>query len=90
MPNKTLKLEVGKIFCSDMARFKIEINKSGFKNGVPFEKGMSVEVIVLHNSNPIIQNNGKEVRNAFLRIYGIDLKKIGLLNLSYLTATKIS
>ena len=73
-----------------MARFKIEINKSGFKNGVPFEKGMSVEVIVLHNSNPIIQNNGKEVRNAFLRIYGIDLKKIGLLNLSYLTATKIS
>jgi hypothetical protein len=72
-----------------MARFKIEIIKSGFKNGIQFEKGMSVEVIVLYNSNPVIQDGGKEVQNAFLRIYGIDLKKNGLLNLGYLSATKI-
>ena len=72
-----------------MARFKVEINKSGFKKRIPFEKGMSVEVVILYDSNPIIFNGGKEVRNAFLRIYGIDLKEMGLLNLSYLTTTKI-
>ncbi len=30
--------------------------------------------------NPIVQNGGNDVANAFMRVYGINLKSIGALN----------
>jgi len=72
-----------------MAKFIVTIKQSGFKHGVAFEKGMSVDVITQFPTNPVIHNQGKAVNDAFLRIYGIDLKKVGLLSLSYLDVKQV-
>ena len=38
---------------------------------------MSVEVASKYMSNQITVNGGQEVQDAFMRIYGLDLKKLG-------------
>lgn len=72
-----------------MPKFNVTMKQSGFKNGIAFEKGMTVEIITQFPTNPVIHNQGKAVNDAFLRIYGIDLKATGLLNLSYLEVTQL-
>jgi len=57
-----------------MALFKVTVKQNRNTNGVKLEKGMSVE-ISSNYSNPLKTNNGHEVGEAFMRIYGIDLKK---------------
>ena len=42
---------------------------------------MSVEVVTQSMSNPVITNGGQAVIDAFYRIYGIDIKKAGCLNM---------
>ena len=58
-------------------------------NGVRIEKGMSVDVVTSSFSNPLLTNGGQAVADAFMRIYGIDLKKTGALNTSYLDVVKV-
>ena len=42
---------------------------------------MRVEVITQTMSNPVITNGGQTVVDAFMRIYGVDIKKAGCLNM---------
>ena len=72
-----------------MALFKITVKNSGTVNGIRLEKGMSVEVASTY-SNPVSTNGGLEVQDAFMRIYGIDLKKACRLSTSYLDVRKIN
>lgn len=72
-----------------MALFKITIKRSTTVNGVRLEKGMSVDVPSRY-SNPVTTNGGLEVQDAFLRMYGIDLKKANSLNMVILDVTKIN
>ncbi|MBG0783141.1 MAG: hypothetical protein H0S84_12800 [Bacteroidales bacterium] len=72
-----------------MALFKITFKRSGTTNGVKYEKGMSVEV-ASSSSNPVLSNGGQDVRDAFLRIHGIDLKKANTLSTTYLEVKKIN
>lgn len=53
-------------------------------NGIRLEPGMSVEVVSQSMSNPVVTNGGQLVVDAFMRIYGIDIKKAGALNHNYL------
>ena len=53
------------------------------------EKGMSVDVVTNNMSNPVITNGGQAVVDAFMRIYGIDIKKAGALSMAYLDVVKI-
>ena len=53
------------------------------------EPGMSVEISTVSAVNPITANGGQAVADAFMRVYGIDLKKAGVLNTAYLEAIKI-
>ena len=39
--------------------------------------------------NPVITDGGKSVIEAFNRIYGIDIKKAGVLSMAYLDVQKI-
>lgn len=64
-----------------MARFKITTKHVKNSNGIRIEPGMSVEVITQTMSNPVITNGGQAVADAFMRIYGIDIKKAGCLNM---------
>ncbi len=72
-----------------MALFKIIVKSSGTVNGIRLEKGMSVEVASRY-SNPVNTNGGHEVQDAFMRIYGIDLKKANRLSTAYLDVKKIN
>ena len=64
-----------------MARFRVTTKHVKNVNGIRIEPGMSVEVATQSVSNPVTTNGGQLVIDAFMRIYGIDIKKDGCLNL---------
>ena len=72
-----------------MALFKITVKQSKNTNGVRIEKGMSVEVVTQSMSNPVSTNGGQVVADAFMRLYGVDIKKAGALSMVYLDVVKI-
>lgn len=73
-----------------MALYKITVKNSATTNGIRIEKGMSVQVIS-KLSNPLSSSKGRdEVSEAFSRIYGIDMRKIGKVTPSYLEVEKIN
>ena len=65
-----------------MAKYRITTKHLRTTNGVRIEPGMSVEVIT-----PTI---GTLVQQAFLRIYGVDIKKAGCLNMGELSVEQIT
>ena len=58
-------------------------------NGDRVERGMSVDVVTNSMSNPVSTNGGQLVADAFMRIYGIDIKEIGALNMAFLDVERI-
>lgn len=58
-------------------------------NGVRIEPGMTVEVVTQSMNNPLLTNGGQAVADAFMRIYGIDIKKAGALNMVYLNVENL-
>lgn len=52
------------------------------------EKGMSVEIPTNSINNPLYINGGKEVVQAFQRVYGIDLLQFGNFR-AFLSAERI-
>lgn len=72
-----------------MPLFRITTRQSKSANGIRIEKGMSVEVVTSSMSNPLTTNGGQAVANAFMRVYGIDAKKAGILSTIYLDVVKI-
>lgn len=63
-----------------MAMFQITTRNRRQLNGILIEPGMSVQVVTRDMSNPVTTNGGKAVIDAFMRLYGIDIKKTGCLN----------
>ena len=72
-----------------MARFKITTKHVKNCNGIRIEPGMSVEVITQTMSNPIVTNGGKIVVDAFMRIYGVDIRRAGICSPVYLDVRQI-
>lgn len=72
-----------------MPLFKITVKQSKNSNGVRIEKGMSVEVVTQSMSNPVSTNGGQVVADAFMRLYGVDIKKAGALSMVYLDVVKV-
>ena len=64
-----------------MARFIITTKHVKNTNGIRIEPDMSVQVVTQSMSNPVTTNGGQVVIDAFMRIYGIDIKKAGCLNM---------
>ena len=58
-------------------------------NGIIIEPGMSVEVVTSSFSTPVSTNGGQAVVDAFMRIYGVDIKKAGALNTVWLDVKQI-
>lgn len=69
--------------------YKITVKTSKNSNGIPIERGMSVEVVTNNITNPVTTNGGQAVVDAFMRIYGIDIRKAGALNMVYLNVQRI-
>lgn len=72
-----------------MAMFQITTKHRKQTNGVRIEPGMTVQVVTQSMSNPVITNGGQIVVDAFLRVYGIDIKKAGCLNMVDLNVDRI-
>lgn len=72
-----------------MPLFQISVTRSFRGANVTIEPGMSVQVSTPYSVNPIVVDGGRIVNDAFMRIYGLDLKKAGLLTLSFLRADRI-
>ena len=72
-----------------MPRFRITTKNRKNVNGIRIEPGMSVEVVTQSMSNPVITNGGQAVADAFMRVYGIDLRRANALNMVYLDTQRI-
>lgn len=69
--------------------YRVTVKTSKNSNGIRIERGMSVEVVTNSMSNPVTTNGGQPVVDAFMRIYGIDIRKLGALNMAYLDVQRI-
>ena len=67
-----------------MALFRITVKQKVRTNGIVLDPGMKVEVVTQSYNDPIHTNGGQVVADAFMRIYGVDIKKAGALNGIYL------
>lgn len=69
--------------------YRVTVKNSKNCNGVRLERGMSVDVATNSMSNPVTTNGGQPVADAFMRIYGIDIRKAGTLNMVWLDVERI-
>ncbi len=72
-----------------MAVYRITTKNHKMVNGICIESGMSVQVVTQSMSNPVVTNGGQPVVDAFYRLYGIDIKKAGCLNMADLQVDKV-
>lgn len=69
--------------------YRVTVKTSKNSNGIRIERGMSVDVVTNSMSNPVTTNGGQPVADAFMRIYGIDIRQAGALNMAYLDVKQI-
>lgn len=67
-----------------MPLFRVTVKQMKLTSGIRIEPGMSVDVVTNSMSNPLTTNGGQPVADAFMRVYGIDMKRIGALSTVYL------
>ena len=72
-----------------MPLFRITVKQMKNSNGVRLEPGMSIEISTSSFSNPLTTNGGQLVADAFMRVYGVDIKKAGALNMVYLDVKQL-
>jgi hypothetical protein len=72
-----------------MALFRITVKQKVRTNGIVLDPGMSVEVVTQSMSNPVSTNGRQTVVDAFMRIYGVDIKKAGALSMVYLNVERL-
>lgn len=72
-----------------MPKFLITTKSRTQFNGIRIEPGMSVEVVTTSFANPLLVNGGQSVVDAFMRIYGIDIKKAGVCSMVYLDVKQV-
>lgn len=69
--------------------YRVTVKQNKLTSGMRVERGMSVDVVTNSIANPVITNGGQVVADAFMRIYGIDIRKIGVLEMAYLDVERI-
>ncbi|MBR6091587.1 MAG: hypothetical protein IKQ09_02075 [Bacteroidales bacterium] len=72
-----------------MMLYRITVKSPKNTNGVRIERGMSVDVVTNSLSDPVSTNGGQAVADAFMRIYGIDIRKAGALSRAWLDVERI-
>jgi hypothetical protein len=69
--------------------YRVTVKSSKLTSGIRVERGMSVDVVTNNITNPVTTNGGQVVADAFMRIYGIDIRRAGALNMAYLDVQRI-
>ena len=72
--------------------YRVTIKTSGSINGVRLEKGASVQVSYdSFTATPLQTSQGKQlIADAFMRMYGMDVKKANALSGSYMDVQKVN
>ena len=71
-----------------MARYRIAVKISARSVGMVIEPGMSIEIASMYP--PITHRpTAEQVNNIFKSAFGVDLKKMGVLNSGYLKVDRI-
>ena len=70
--------------------YRITVKQSKLTSGIRVERGMSVDVVSNSMSTPVTTNGGQSVADAFMRIYGIDIRKAGALSMAYLDVERVN
>jgi len=69
--------------------YRVTVKSSKLASGIRVERGMSVDVVTNNITNPVTTNGGQAVADAFMRIYGIDIRRAGALSMAYLDVQRI-
>ncbi len=72
-----------------MPLFRVTVKQMKLTSGIRIEPGMSVDVVTNSMSNPLTTNGGQAVADAFMRVYGIDMKRLGALSTVYLDVVRV-
>ena len=72
-----------------MPLFRVTVKQSKLSGGMRIERGMQVDVVTNSMSNPLTVSGGQAVADAFMRIYGVDMKRLGALSTVYLNVDRI-
>lgn len=72
-----------------MPLFRVTVKQSKLTSGIRIERGMQVDVVTNSMSNPLTTNGGQAVADAFMRIYGVDMKRLNALSTVYLDVERI-
>ena len=72
-----------------MPLFRVTVKQSKLSGGMRIERGMLVDVVTNCMSNPLTVSGGQAVADAFMRIYGVDMKRLGALSTVYLDVERI-
>lgn len=72
-----------------MPLFRVTVKQSKLSSGIRIERGMSVDVVTNSMSNPLTTNGGQAVADAFMRIYGVDMKRLNALSTVYLDVQRV-
>lgn len=72
-----------------MPLFRVTVKQPKQTNGERIERGMQVEVVTNSMSNPLTVSGGQAVADAFMRIYGVDMKRLGALSTVYLDVVRV-
>ena len=72
-----------------MPLFRVTVKGTKNSNGIRLEPGMSVDVVSNSFSNPVSTNGGQTVADAFFRVYGVDIRRAGALNMVDLDVERI-
>ena len=72
-----------------MPLFRVTVKNVVNSNGVYLTPGMSVNVNTSSFANPVTTNGGQAVADAFMRIYGVDLRRANALTTSRLNVERI-
>lgn len=72
-----------------MPLFRVTVKQSKLTSGIRIERGMQVDVVTNSMSNPLTVNGGQAVADAFMRIYGVDMRRLGALSTVYLDVVRV-
>ena len=72
-----------------MPIFRVTVKQMKLTSGIRIEPGMSVDVVTNSMVNPLTTNGGQAVADAFMRVYGIDMKRLGALSTVYLDVVRL-
>lgn len=72
-----------------MPLFRVTVKQSKLSNGQRIERGMQVDVVTNSMSNPLTVSGGQAVADAFMRIYGVDMKRLEALSTVYLDVERV-